>query len=281
MSPSGILYIVATPIGHLEDISLRALSILKSVHAIYAEDTRHSHRLLSHYLIQTPVKSLHQHNERAQIQEILSRLKAGENLALISDAGTPLISDPGFPLVHAARSAGLTIAPIPGACAAIAALSASGLATDAFIFQGFLPAKREAKRKILEQFQHEKKVIIFYESCHRIIETLEDMLTVFGNDRKVAFARELTKQFETLHVASLREMMTFVTGDQHQQKGEIVLILDKAEENTDISPEIITLLQTLCEELPLNQACKIAARLTGKKKNQLYTLAMAFRKEST
>jgi 16S rRNA (cytidine1402-2'-O)-methyltransferase len=280
MLTSGTLYIVATPIGHLDDISIRALNILKSVHGIYAEDTRHSQRLLFHYSIQTPLKSLHQHNEREQIQEILSRLKQGQHLALISDAGTPLISDPGFPLVHAAQSAGFSVSPIPGACAAIAALSASGLATDAFIFQGFLPAKREAKRKLLENFQHEKKVVIFYESCHRIVETLEDMQIILGSDRKIAFARELTKQFETIQLAPLSEMINFVSRDPNQQKGEIVLILDKAQENTDITPEITTLLKTLCEELPLNQACKIVARLTGKKKNQLYTLATTFRKES-
>ena len=202
----GSLYVVATPIGNLDDISARALRILREVALIAAEDTRHSARLLQHFGIQTPLAACHEHNERDQGGRCLARLQAGEDVALISDAGTPLISDPGYHLVRQARAAGFAVVPVPGACALIAALSAAGLPSDRFIFEGFLPAKAAGRRARLEQVREEPRTLIFYEAPHRILECLQDMCEVFGDDRPALLARELTKTFETLQGLPLAEL---------------------------------------------------------------------------
>lgn len=270
----GILYIIATPIGNLADMTERAITTLQEVDIIYAEDTRHSKKLLHHFSITTPIKPMHEHNERQQIEQILRAIQQGQNIAIISDAGTPLISDPGYPIVASAQSAGMRVSPVPGACAAIAALSASGLSSHKFTFEGFLPAKKESRIKALEKYNEVDHVVIFYESPHRIIDTLKDMMQIFGEDRKLCFARELTKQFETIHLATIKAIVNLVESDINQQKGEIVLILDKTENiNTSVS-EATTLLKILLQELSASQACKIAAKLTGMKKKMLYDIAM-------
>jgi len=271
----GRLYIVATPIGNLEDISERVIKTLQQVDIIYAEDTRHSKKLLHYFSIDTSMKPLHEHNEKQQIDQILQWLQQGKHLAIISDAGTPLISDPGFPIVNAVQQAGLTVSPVPGACAAIAALSASGLSSDKFMFEGFLPAKKEARIKTLTRHDISEYTRIFYEAPHRIVDTLKDMISVFGEMRLICFARELTKQYETIRLASLKTILTWVENDPNQQKGEIVLILDKAEVVHASYEEAKSLLKILLNELPASQACKIAAKLTGMKKKQLYDICIA------
>ncbi|MGH8353523.1 MAG: 16S rRNA (cytidine(1402)-2'-O)-methyltransferase, partial [Pseudomonas sp.] len=221
----GTLYVVATPIGNLDDISARALKVLTEVALIAAEDTRHSLRLLQHFGIATPLAACHEHNERDQGGRFLARLLAGEDVALISDAGTPLISDPGFHLVRQARAAGIAVVPVPGACALIAALSAAGLPSDRFIFEGFLPAKATARRARLEQVKEEPRTLIFYEAPHRILECLEDLERVFGGARPALLARELTKTFETLKGLPLAELRAWVAADSNQQRGECVLLV--------------------------------------------------------
>jgi len=274
MIESSTLYIVATPIGNLLDISPRAIEILKHADKIYAEDTRHSKTLMQSHAIMTDMQALHEHNEQQQVAQILQRLKAGESIAIISDAGTPLISDPGFFIVQAVRQAGWKVSPVPGACAAIAALSASGLASDRFTFNGFIPAKKEARRKFLATFLYSEQTNIFYESPHRILVSLADMISVFGEERRICFARELTKQFETIKLASLSEILAFATNDPNQQKGEIVLILEKSTAMVCSEKQALSTLKLLMEELPASQASKIAAKLTGLKKKQLYQLIL-------
>lgn len=273
MTP-GVLYIVATPIGNLGDITLRAIDTLKNVDIIYAEDTRHSKPLLQHYDIKTKVYALHEHNEVAQIDNVMNQLNQGQNIALISDAGTPLVSDPGIPLVQAAKQHNIKVEPIPGACAAITALSASGLPCDKFLFAGFPPAKKEARIQFLQKYSGQETVTILYESPHRIVDSLNDMLTVYGPDRLLVFARELTKQFETIKLASIQQIYDFVVSDDNQKKGEIVLILDKAPAQNIDEIQAVNMLKILCDELPVNQACKLAAKLTNMKKNYLYQLAL-------
>ena len=274
MIESGTLYIIATPIGNLMDMSERAIETLKNVDKIYAEDTRHSKKLLQHFMILTNMEPLHEHNEKQQIDQILKRLKSGQDLALISDAGTPLISDPGFTIVRAVVQADMQVSPVPGACAAIAALSASGLASNRFTFEGFLPAKTDARIKALMPYLHAEQTVIFYESPHRILATLADMITVFGGERLLCFARELTKQFETIKLAPLNEILSFVQHDENQQKGEIVLILDKTTAMNCDEAQALSVLKVLMEELPASQASKVAAKLTGMKKKQLYQLVL-------
>jgi 16S rRNA (cytidine1402-2'-O)-methyltransferase len=222
------LYIVSTPIGNLGDITPRALEILQAVELIAAEDTRHSARLLQHFGINTPMWALHDHNERTQAERIVQRLEGGENIALISDAGTPLISDPGYHLVRRVREAGFRVVPIPGACALIAALSASGLPTDRFAFEGFLPAKQQARLQRLEAVAADPRTLMFYESPHRLLDSLEAMRQVFGGDRYLVLARELTKTFETIHGAPLDQLIDWVRADANQQRGEFVLLLQGA-----------------------------------------------------
>lgn len=276
---TGILYIVATPIGNLADITDRAKQILNSVELIAAEDTRHTRRLLQHLDIQTKLISLHDHNERHKASKVVELLKNGDNIALVSDAGTPLISDPGFYLVREVRAAGIKVVPIPGACAMVTALSASGLATDRFIFEGFLPSKSGARCKQLEQLANESRTLVFYESTHRIAECLVDMCNIFGSDRRATIARELTKTFETIHSDSLDNLIHWMKSDSDQKRGEFVVII-AGNPNTLTSDEkesdrIVDLLAT---KLPLAQATSLAAEITGERKKALYQRAL-LRKE--
>ena len=276
MQMKGVLYVVATPIGNLEDWSPRAVSTLKAVSVVAAEDTRHSGRLLQHFNISTRLMAVHDHNEAGRVEGLLAKLEAGDDIALISDAGTPLISDPGYRLVAAAQAAGLRVVPIPGACAAIAALSAAGLPSDRFIFEGFLPARSSARRDRLQQLASEPRTLMFYEAPHRIVECLDDMVAVIGGERRVVLARELTKTFETVRQYSLTEMLAWVKADPDQQRGEIVLVLggmpDMAAELDWTEADRI--LGILLAELPVKQAAALAASITGHKKNALYERAL-------
>ena len=273
----GTLYVVATPIGNLDDISARALRILGEVALIAAEDTRHSARLLQHFGIATPLAACHEHNERDQGGRFLARLQAGEDVALISDAGTPLISDPGYHLVRQARAAGVPVVPVPGACALIAALSAAGLPSDRFIFEGFLPAKAVGRRARLEQVKEEPRTLIFYEAPHRILECLEDMQAVFGDERPALLARELTKTFETLKGLPLAELRAWVAADSNQQRGECVVLVagwQAPEDDAAVSSEALRVLDLLLAEMPLKRAAALAAEITGVRKNLLYQVAL-------
>jgi len=272
----GILYVVATPIGNLEDMSARAVRVLSEVALIVAEDTRHSAKLLGHYGIATRTQSLHEHNESEQVEPLLKLLRQGKPIALISDAGTPLVSDPGFRLVQAAVAAGIRVAPVPGACAAIAALSVSGLPTDRVVFEGFPPSKPAARSKALEALRHEPRTLVFYESPHRLVECLQDLCAVFGAARNAVLARELTKQFETVRAAPLGELVAWVTGDVNQQRGESVILVHGAPpiEEGGLDAEAERILRVLLEELPLKQAAALAAGITGLKKNRLYQHAL-------
>ncbi|WP_313646574.1 16S rRNA (cytidine(1402)-2'-O)-methyltransferase [Pseudomonas sp.] len=273
----GTLYVVATPIGNLDDISARALKVLADVALIAAEDTRHSVRLLQHFGIQTPLAACHEHNERDEGGRFITKLLAGEDVALVSDAGTPLISDPGYHLVRQARAAGVQVVPVPGACALIAALSAAGLPSDRFIFEGFLPAKAAARRARLEQVKEEPRTLIFYEAPHRILECLEDMEAVFGGERPALLGRELTKTFETLKGLPLAELRAFVAGDSNQQRGECVVLVGgwtAPQGEEAISTEAQRVLDLLLAELPLKKAAALAAQITGVRKNLLYQVAL-------
>jgi 16S rRNA (cytidine1402-2'-O)-methyltransferase len=276
----GILYIVATPIGNLADMSQRAISILSEVDLIAAEDTRHSRHLMQHFNIKTRMWAYHDHNEEQQTPVIVEKLLAGESIALISDAGTPLLSDPGYRLVKAAHAASIKVSPIPGACAAIAALSASGLPTDQFHFCGFTPSKSSSRQRFFEQFAQYTASTIYYESSHRIEASLIDMIKVFGGDRPAVLARELSKTFETIKQASLQTLSEWLTADENQRKGEFVLIVQGC--NSHTSENFLLLehaLKVLLEELPVKQASKLAAKICGVKKNTVYKLALAFQSE--
>ncbi len=274
MNNKGQLYIVATPIGNLGDISQRAISTLSSVDLILAEDTRHSKILLSKLNIHKEIRALHEHNELEQVEKYCrSIIDEGKSLALISDAGTPLISDPGYLLVRKAQVLGIKVVPIPGASALITALSASGLATDRFIFEGFLSAKSTARRKRLETLSNETRTLVFYEAPHRILETLQDMSNIFGETREAVLARELTKTFETIRRASLIDLFHFVNADTDQSRGEIVLLVAGATQTEvveEISEEVIQILKILAAELPPKQAASLAAKITGISKRALY-----------
>ena len=274
---AGTLYVVATPIGNLGDMTPRAVEILQGVDLIAAEDTRHSGRLLTHFGIATPTIALHEHNERTQAPRLLARVMAGESLALISDAGTPLVSDPGFHLVRLAREQGIRVVPVPGASALMAGLSVSGLPTDRFVFEGFLPTKSGPRCKRLQALMAETRTLIFYEAPHRVRATLEDMAAVIGEGRRAVLARELTKTFETVKDAPLGELADWVRNDADQQKGEIVLLLAGAQSGGDGADdsEARRILSVLLEELPLSQASVLAARITGLKKKQLYQLGLS------
>jgi 16S rRNA (cytidine1402-2'-O)-methyltransferase len=274
---SGTLYVVATPIGNLDDITARALKVLREVSLIAAEDTRHSARLLQHFGIETPLAACHEHNERDHGGRFLSRLLSGEDVALISDAGTPLISDPGFHLVRSAQAAGVRVVPVPGACALIAALSAAGLPSDRFSFEGFLPAKASARRGRLEGVREESRTLIFYEAPHRLLESLEDMRGVFGGERQAVLARELTKTFETLKGASLAELCAWVAADANQQRGECVVLVggwQPPEGEESVSAEAVRVLELLLAEMPVKRAAALAAEITGVRKNLLYQEAL-------
>ncbi|KJH80021.1 16S rRNA (cytidine(1402)-2'-O)-methyltransferase [Pseudomonas sp. KSR10] len=276
-SAAGTLYVVATPIGNLEDVSARALRVLGEVGLIAAEDTRHSARLLQHFGITTPLAACHEHNERDEGGRFIRRLLAGEDVALISDAGTPLISDPGYHLVRQARSAGIRVVPLPGACALITALCAAGLPSDRFIFEGFLPAKQAARQARLEHLREESRTLIFYEAPHRILDTLGDLATVFGPDRPAVLGRELTKTFETLKGLPLGELRNWVESDSNQQRGECVLVVGgwQAPQGDDaIDANARRVLHLLLAELPVKRAAAVAAEITGVRKNLLYQLAL-------
>lgn len=279
----GTLYVVATPIGNLDDISARALKVLAEVALIAAEDTRHSARLMQHFGIATPLQACHEHNERDQGGRFLARLQAGEDVALISDAGTPLISDPGYHLVRQARAAGVSVVPVPGACALVAALSAAGLPSDRFIFEGFLPAKAVGRRARLELLKEEPRTLIFYEAPHRILECLEDMRAVFGAERPALLARELTKAFETLKGLPLAELCSWVAADSNQQRGECVVLVagwQAAEADAPVDAEAVRVLDLLLKEMPLKRAAALASEITGVRKNLLYQLALERQKSS-
>lgn len=275
-SNPGILYVVATPIGNLGDMVPRAVETLQTVALIAAEDTRHSSRLLSHFDIKTPCIAYHDHSDDTRVDQLVARLQGGESIALISDAGTPLVSDPGYRLVRSARQAGIQIVPIPGACAMIAALSAAGLPSDRFAFEGFLPAKQVARCAQLQSLAADPRTLIFYEAPHRILETLQDMAQVFGADREVVMARELTKTFETIKGNRVSELAAWVESDSNQQRGEIVLLVHGApkQENEAMTPEQMHIMKVLLDELPVKQAASIGAKLTGLKKNFLYDWAL-------
>ncbi|WP_339083391.1 16S rRNA (cytidine(1402)-2'-O)-methyltransferase [Pseudomonas sp. TMP9] len=280
--PLGSLYVVATPIGNLDDISARALNILRDVALIAAEDTRHSARLMQHFGIATPLAACHEHNERDQGGRFLARLLAGDDVALISDAGTPLISDPGYHLVRQARAAGIAVVPVPGACALIAALSAAGLPSDRFIFEGFLPAKAVGRRARLEQVKEEPRTLIFYEAPHRILECLQDMQAVFGGERPALLAREITKTFETLKGMPLAELAAWVAADSNQQRGECVVLVagwQAPEGEEAVSADALRVLNLLLAEMPLKRAAALASEITGVRKNLLYQVALEQQKD--
>ncbi|TDM62439.1 16S rRNA (cytidine(1402)-2'-O)-methyltransferase [Acinetobacter sp. KU 011TH] len=272
---SAQLFVVATPIGHLDDMTFRAIDILKSVSIVAAEDTRQSAQLFKHYNISTQLTACHDHNESNKIEQLVQRLLAGDNIALISDAGTPLISDPGFKLVRAAQEHGIKVVPVPGACAAIAALSAVGLPSDRFSFEGFLPSKASQRISQLEKLKNETQTLIFYEAPHRILECVKNMAEVFGENRPVGFAREITKTFETIKKMTLKDLVSFIENDHNQEKGEIVLVVGGAPEKTDLEQEKLDeLLKRLLQDLSVKAASQLAADLTGVKKKVAYQRAL-------
>lgn len=272
----GTLYIVPTPIGNLADISERAIAVLREVQAIAAEDTRHSGQLLQHLGVRNELFALHEHNERQRTEAVMQRLRNGDSIALISDAGTPLISDPGYVLVQQCRAAGLKVVALPGPCAITTALSGAGLPTDRFTFGGFLPAKGQQRRKVLQALISEPRTMVFYESPHRIVDSLADLCTVFGGERQLVLARELTKQFETYLSGSIAEVQQQVLADSNQQRGEMVLMLAGAvPSNDDDDPSAaMATLNLLRQELPLKKAAALAAEIHGVRKNTLYQLAL-------
>lgn len=274
-SQPGQLFIVATPIGNLSDLSSRAIDTLQQVDLIAAEDTRHSKPLLQHYAVTTKMVSLHEHNEQQRSDMLLQRLLAGESVALISDAGTPLISDPGYRLVSLVKDNGIQVIPVPGSCALIAALSASGIASDKFSFEGFLPAKSGARRHALEVLKDSDHTLIFYESPRRLLDTLTDCVAVFGAERRACLGRELTKLHETIETRSLSSLRDWVEQDQNQQRGECVLLIEAATETPSVDErEMSRVLTLLLPEMPVKKAAAIAAALTGGSKNEAYQLAL-------
>lgn len=272
------LYIVATPIGNLADISQRALNILENVDVIACEDTRHTQRLLSAYSIKNRTMSMHDHNERQRQEQIATLLQEGKSVALVSDAGTPLISDPGFHLVRHCRQLGLAVSPIPGACAAISALSVAGLPTDRFTFEGFLPSKSGARQATLNDLASETRTMVFYDAPRRAIDTVEDIVKVLGGERYVAMARELTKTFETVHSDTAENLLAWLQEDPNQLKGEMVLIIEGHKvDPSEIPAHVIATLKLLLSEMKPKKACAIAAEIYGVKKNALYEYALAMK----
>lgn len=276
----GTLYVVATPIGNLEDITARAIRVLSEVDLIAAEDTRHSTRLLQHFSIRTPLAACHDHNERDEGGRFISRLLAGDNVALISDAGTPLISDPGFHLVKQARQAGIKVVPIPGVSAVITALSAAGLPSDRFTFEGFLPAKNVGRTSRLEALREETRTMIFYEAPHRLLESVAAMRDVFGGARHAVLARELTKTFETIKGLPLAHLHDWIAADSDQQRGECVVLIAGFEQDTAAEVDLKSqdIMQLLMTELPIKKAAALAANITGLRKNVLYQWALDTKK---
>jgi 16S rRNA (cytidine1402-2'-O)-methyltransferase len=277
----GELYLVATPIGDMTDIAPRALDILNIVDIVAVEDKRRSSRLFSHFGIKTPMISYHDHSEEKQVKKIIDELLCGKSVALISDAGTPLISDPGFKLVNAAKDKSIKVSPIPGPCALIAAISASGLPSNRFIFEGFLPAKSIARITKIQNISADSRTIIFYEAPHRILETLIDMIKVIGPSRKIVLARELTKTYETFISGTLKGVLEIIEKDLNQQKGEIVIVLagaDSSEKKIE-TQDSKRILSVLLQELPLKQAVSLGSKITGIQKNIFYKLALDLKKQ--
>ena len=270
----GRLHVVATPIGNLGDLSPRALETLRSVDVIAAEDTRHTQQLLAAFGARATLLALHDHNEASQSTQLVARMLAGENIALVSDAGTPLVSDPGFRLVRAAREAGIVVTPVPGACAAIAALSVAGIASDRFAFEGFLPNKAAARRERLQSLAAEPRTLIFYESSHRIGDTLADAASAFGPQRHAVLARELTKRFETVLDGPLPALIARLANDPDQHRGEFVLIIEGAPAGDDDAALVLgrRAFSLLREHLPPSQAARLAAEISGAPRKKLYVM---------
>ncbi|MCR3756083.1 MAG: 16S rRNA 2'-O-ribose methyltransferase [Sodalis sp. Psp] len=269
------LYVVPTPIGNLEDITRRALSVLRGVDLIAAEDTRRTSLLLQYFAINARLFALHDHNEQQKADVLLAKMRDGQSIALVSDSGTPLINDPGYHLVRRCRGAGIRVVPLPGPCAAITALSAAGLPSDRFYYEGFLPTKRKARLDRLEALAHKSRTLIFYEATHRLLESLEDMVTAWGYQRYVVLARELTKIKETIYGAPVGELLAWVQGNKMRRRGEIVLIVKGHQEEIDmLLPAALRTLSFLTVELPMNKAMALAAVIHGVKKNALYRYAL-------
>ncbi|MDN0111353.1 16S rRNA (cytidine(1402)-2'-O)-methyltransferase [Yersinia mollaretii] len=270
------LYVVPTPIGNLGDITHRALEVLKGVDLIAAEDTRHTGLLLQHFAINARLFALHDHNEQQKADHLLAKLQEGQSIALVSDAGTPLINDPGYHLVRRCREAGIRVVPLPGACAAITALSAAGLASDRFCYEGFLPAKTKGRKDTLQALIEEPRTLIFYESTHRLLESLQDMVTVLGPQRYVVLARELTKTWESIHGAPVGELLAWVQEEETRRRGEMVLIVEGHKVQTDdaLPAAALRTLALLQKELPLKKAAALAAEIHSVKKNALYKYAL-------
>jgi 16S rRNA (cytidine1402-2'-O)-methyltransferase len=269
------LYVVATPIGNLRDITLRALDVLTATDVVAAEDTRNTAHLLAHHGISAKrLIAVHQHNERAAAEKIITLLQAGQSVAFVSDAGTPAVSDPGALLVQAVRAAGLRVIPIPGASAALAALSAAGLSEAHFLFYGFLPNKSAARRTVLQSLISHPYTLVFYEAPHRIVECVADLCAVLGGERQIVVAREITKLFETIHACPLRDAEAWLLSDSNQQRGEFVLLVSGALPQPGLSVETLNTLSLLLEELPLKQAVQLAAKISGANRNELYQRAL-------
>ena len=278
---AGVLYVVATPIGNLGDVGERALRVLGAVDAVLAEDTRRSRRLLRAHGLETPLRSLHDHNERRMAARIVQRLEAGERLALVSDAGTPVISDPGFHLVRRVREAGCEVVPIPGPCALVCALSVAGLPTHRFVFEGFLPARGTARRKRLGELRNEARTLVFYEAPHRIGETLADLAEAFGGARDAVLAKELTKVHERILPGSLEDLRIWLDESREHAKGEFVILVGGAGEADPPPPpvDVRGLLRELLKELPVRRAVELAHRLTRGERNRLYREALEISRE--
>ena len=272
----GTLFIVATPIGNLDDITFRAVETLKVVDLVLAEDTRHSQKVLNHFNIKTPISAFHDYNEREKCNSVIDKLKQGDSIALISDAGTPLISDPGYVLVSVAKKNSVNVVPVPGPSALIAALSASGIPSDSFSFFGFLPSKQNARIKTLKMFASRPETIIVYESPKRISNTLADMLVVFGKDREVCLAKEITKTFETILTTNIPSLIDYISSDPSHQKGEFVILISSTAKKgkLEFDQQLDKLLPVLCSEMGPSKAAKLATKITGIDKKYCYQRAI-------
>lgn len=280
--PPATLYVVATPIGNAGDITLRAINVLSFADAVACEDTRNTGHLLTRYGLSKELIAAHEHNEREVADKLINRLQAGQRIALVSDAGTPAVSDPGARIVDAVRLAGLRVMPLPGASAAVAALSASGLVNDRFYFAGFLPAKAKQRETALLRLTRVDATLVLYEAPHRIVETVDALLAAFAPHRQIVFARELTKLFEEIHRCPLSEAPAWLAADPHRQKGEFVVLLEgeHGDDGTDDDAEAERVLAILMAECPLKQAAALAAQITGQKKNALYARALQMKSQS-
>lgn len=276
MTKAAQLMVVATPLGNLDDISARALAVLRSADWVAAEDTRHTQHLLSQYGIRARLLSMHEYNEQARVDHVLAYLQKGESVALVSDAGTPLISDPGYRLVKAVQAAGYSVSPIPGPCAAIAALSVAGLPSDHFVFEGFLPPKGEKRSKRIASLKNETRTLIFYEAVHRIIDLLERLVACFGAERPATLAREITKKFETIRLSTLGQCLADLNAQPETVRGEFVLVVAGAPpQEASLDAEAERILSLLLKELPVKQSVKLAQEITHARHQDLYRFALA------